>query len=227
MAVADVNGDQLDDFFVSAGHFRKGRFFIQKADGTFQERDLLEGPDGRDKRGEDLGVLFFDVDGDGDQDLYSVRGGVEFPADEPSYQDILYLNNNGQFSPAKGALPTFLKSGSCVRAADYDRDGDLDLFIGGRTRHKEYPKPVSSYLLRNESKAGKPKFVLANDQIAPELNDLGLVCDALWTDYDQDGWVDLMLAGEWMPLTLFKNQTGKIEQCDQGQRSGKFPRLVG
>lgn len=223
LAVADVNGDQLDDFFVSAGHFRKGRFFIQKTDGTFQERDLLEGPDGRDKRGEDLGVLFFDADGDGDEDLYSVRGGVEYPADEPSYQDILYLNNGGQFSPAKDALPAFLKSGSCVRAADYDRDGDLDLFIGGRTRHKEYPKPVSSYLLRNESKAGKPKFVLANDQVAPQLNDLGLVCDALWTDYDQDGWVDLMLAGEWMPLTLFKNNQGKLSNATKGSGLENFP----
>jgi hypothetical protein len=213
LAVADINGDQLDDFFVSGSHFNKGRFFVQKPDGTFQEQDLIEGPDGRDKRGEDLGALFFDVDGDGDQDLYLVRGGTEFPAEEPSYQDVLYLNQGGKFSLAKNALPTLLKSGSCVRAADYDRDGDLDLFIGGRALPKQFPQPVSSYLLRNESKAGQVKFVLANAQAAPALNNLGLVCDALWTDYDQDGWVDLLLAGEWMPLTLFKNQKGKLEQA--------------
>lgn len=231
LAVADINGDQLDDFFVSGSHFHKGRFFIQKADGTFQEQDLIDGPEGREKPGEDLGVLFFDADQDGDEDLYTVRGGVEFPSDHASYQDVLYLNNNGKFSPAVGALPAFLKSGTCVKAADFDQDGDLDLFIGGRTRYKEYPKPVSSYLLKNESTAGKPKFVLANDQLAPVLNDLGLVCDALWTDYDQDGWVDLLLAGEWMPLTVLKNKKGKLENATKGSGletfSGWWDSLVG
>nr|WP_290935955.1 VCBS repeat-containing protein [Haliscomenobacter sp.] len=222
LAVADVNGDQLDDFFVSGGHFHKGRFFLQKTDGTFSEQDLLEGKEGSDKKGEDLGALFFDADQDGDQDLYLVRGGVEFPADHPSYQDLLYLNNNNQFIPAKDALPAFLKSGTCVRAADFDRDGDLDLFIAGRAKHKAYPAPLSSYLLRNDSKPGKPKFVLANDQLAPELNDLGLVCDALWTDYDQDGWVDLVLAGEWMPLTLFHNNKGKLENATSGSGLEKY-----
>lgn len=213
IAVADVNGDQLDDFFVSGSHFNKGRFFVQKADGTFQLQDLIQGAEGPEKQGEDLGVLFFDVDGDGDEDLYTVRGGVEYSAEHRAYQDVLYLNNNGKFSPTLGALPDFIKSGTCVRAADFDRDGDLDLFIGGRVRQKEYPKPVSSYLLKNESADGKVKFVLANEQLAPQLNDLGLVCDALWTDYDQDGWVDLLLAGEWMPLTLFKNKSGKLENA--------------
>jgi hypothetical protein len=96
------------------------------------------------------------------------------------------------------------------------------LFIGGRTKHREYPLPVSSYLLRNESKAGHPKFVLANAQVAPELNDLGLVCDALWTDYDQDGWVDLLLAGEWMPLTILKNQKGKLSNVTAGSGLEKY-----
>ncbi|WP_353480489.1 VCBS repeat-containing protein [Haliscomenobacter sp.] len=222
LAVADVNGDGLDDFFTSGGHFHKGRFFIQSQDGKFQEEDLLDGVEGLDKKGEDLGILFFDADNDGDQDLYLVRGGVEFPADNPAYQDNLYLNDKGKFSPAKAALPAFLKSGSCIKAADFDRDGDLDLFIGGRTKHREYPLPVSSYLLRNESKAGHPKFVLANTQIAPELNDLGLVCDALWTDYDQDGWVDLLLAGEWMPLTILKNQKGKLSNVTAGSGLEKY-----
>jgi hypothetical protein len=211
LAVADVNGDQLDDFFVTGGHFQKGRFFIQQKNGTFKEADLIDGPADKEKKGEDLGALFFDVDQDGDPDLYLVRGGAEFRAENPVYQDVLYLNEGGKFKASVGVLPAFTKSGSCVKAADYDRDGDLDLFIGGRNKPAQYPLPVSSYLLRNDSKPGKPLFTIANAEVAPMLKDLGLTCDALWTDYDQDGWVDLLLAGEWMPLMVLKNNHGKLE----------------
>ncbi len=229
IAVADVNGDGLDDFYIGGSHFNKGKFFLQKPDGNFDMQDLLPGPDGDAKREEELGVLFFDADNDGDSDLYLASGGYEFPLSDTCYQDRLFLNENGQFTLAKNALPRLLKSGSCVKAADFDRDGDLDLFIGGRVLPNEYPKPVSSYLLRNDTPPptllpkgkgdsarkkyveGKaPKFTLANSSIAPTLENLGLVCDALWTDFDNDGWVDLMLTGEWMPLQFLHNKNGTL-----------------
>jgi len=208
MAVSDVNGDGLDDFYIGGSHFNKGTFFIQQANGSFEMQDLLPGPDGDAKTEEELGVLFFDADGDGDADLYLANGGYEFEASDTVYQDKLFLNENGKFRLAKNALPQFLCSSSCVKAADYDRDGDLDLFVGGRVLPFEYPTPVSSYLLRND---GKGNFSIANQTAAPVLDKLGLVCDALWTDFDNDGWVDLLIAGEWMPITFFRNNKGVLD----------------
>lgn len=208
MAVSDVNGDGLDDFYVGGSHFNKGQFFLQKRDGTFLEQDLLPGPDGEDKREEELGVLFFDADGDGDEDLYLVSGGYEFPVSDTSYRDRLFLNDQGSFVQAEGALPDLLASGSCVRAADFDRDGDLDLFLGVRVLPHNYPLPVSSYLLIND---GRGRFSIGNERFAPGLEDIGLISDALWTDYDNDGWMDLLLAGEWMPLTFLRNSSGKLD----------------
>ncbi len=207
LAVGDVNGDGLDDFYVGGSHFFRGSFFVQNQSGQsgFTQQNLFQDTE-KPKLEEELGVLLLDVDNDNDNDLYLVSGGNEFSVDSNVYQDRLYLNVNGQFLLAQNALPIFGKSGSCARAADYDHDGDLDMFVGGRMHPTEYPKPVSSYLLRNDSQTGSIKFSLADD--APGLKDLGLVCDALWTDFDNDGWVDLLLAGEWMPLTFFKNEKG-------------------
>jgi enediyne biosynthesis protein E4 len=221
MSVADVNGDGLDDVFIGAGHLYKGKFLLQKSDGRFELKDLLPGKEGPEKLGEELGTLFFDADGDGDQDLYCVRGGNEFPADNAVYQDIFYENQNGQFQHNAQALPAFLKSGSCVRAADYDQDGDLDLLVAGRHVPHQFPLPASSFLLKNESKKGQIKFQLdaANNK---SLDKIGLVCDALWTDYDHDGWQDLLLAGEFMPLTFLKNEKGKFKPAQtQGLNEAK------
>jgi len=209
IAITDVNNDGLDDFYLGGSHFNKGRFFIQQSNGTFDEQDLLPGNEGDNKREEELGVLFFDADNDNDDDLYLVSGGFEFDISDRSYQDRLFINENGKFVLTKNALPKFLVSGSCVKAADFDRDGDLDLFVGGRVLPYKYPIPVSSYLLINN---GTGKFAIANNDVAPALENIGLVTDALWTDYDNDGWVDLMLAGEWMPLTFLKNESGKLNQ---------------
>jgi hypothetical protein len=212
LAVSDVNGDGLDDLYLGGSHFHKGRFFLQHADGSFTESDLLPGPDGESKREEEIGVLFFDADGDGDEDLYLVSGGFEFELSDPSYQDRLFLNDRGTFMQAEGALPEFMASGSCVKAADFDRDGDLDLFVGGRVRPFYYPLPVSSYLLIND---GSGHFSMGNNSFAPGLEEIGLINDALWTDFDNDGWVDLLMAGEWMPLTLYRNSSGKLEPYAQ------------
>jgi hypothetical protein len=209
MAVSDVNRDGLDDFYIGGSRFNKGRFFLQQPGGNFLESDLLPGEEGEGKREEELGVLFFDADNDQDEDLYLVSGGYEFDITDSSYQDRLFLNEDGRFREAKSALPDLLSSGSCVKAADFDRDGDLDLFVGGRVRPAYYPLPVNSYLLIND---GEGNFSIGNENCIPGLDEIGLISDALWTDYDNDGWIDLLLAGEWMPLTLMINEAGKFER---------------
>ena len=210
VAVGDVNGDRLDDLFIGGSRNRKGRFLLQTTTGTFVNRDLLPGADSSAKVQEDMGTLLFDADGDGDVDLYIASGSIEGNAGTDVFQDRLYVNDGkGGYTLSVNGLPVNLVSKSCVKAVDFDRDGDLDLFVGGRVEPDKYPKPVSSFILRNDSGKGAPKFTDVTAQVAPQLKDIGLVCDALWTDPDNDGWPDLMLAGEWMPLMLLKNEQGK------------------
>ena len=210
LAVGDVNGDGLEDVFIGGSTKFKGTFLLQNKVGKFTKSDLILGETDATKLAEDMGVLLFDADRDGDLDLYIVGGSNELPKEAIEYQDRFYENDGkGHFTQNKAALPQFLKSGSCVKATDFDHDGDLDLFIGGRMEVNAYPKPVSSFILRNDSKKGTVKFTDVTQQIAPNLKNIGLVCDALWTDTDNDGWMDLMLAGEWMPITILKNNKGK------------------
>ncbi len=207
LAVADVNGDGLEDIFRTGSHFHSGNLLLQgrNADGspTYSPAPFPEDGAGA----EDLGCLFFDADGDGDHDLYLVSGGSEFPLDRPELLDRLLLNDGqGNFSAAQGALPEVHSSGSCVRAADYDRDGDLDLFVGGRLAPGRFPESVDSYLLTND---GRGAFAPASP---PAFTALGLVTDALWTDYNNDGWIDLLIAGQGMGLRLFENREGSLEE---------------
>jgi hypothetical protein len=215
LAVGDVDGNGLDDLYVTGAHGEAGVLFIQERTRIFKKKPLMRNP--TDRR-EELGVLFLDADSDGDLDLYSASGGYEYALTDSCYRHKFFENRKGVFVDRSDVLNGLALSGSCVRAADFDRDGDLDLFVGGRVLPKQYPAPVSSYILKNESVKGTLKFVDATQDAALSLVNIGLVCDALWTDFDQDGWVDLMLAGEWMPIRFLKNNQGKFS--DVGSSSG-------
>jgi hypothetical protein len=217
LAVGDVDGNGLEDIFIGGAAQHKGVFLLQQRGEGFVEKDLLPGL--ADSKGaEDMGCLLLDIDGDNDLDLYIASGSCENKAGSLSYRDRLYLNNGrGGFTEAAGVLPAIYTSKSCIKAADFDRDGDLDLFVGGRVEPGKYPLPVSSYLLRNDSQDGNVQFTDITAKAAPTLKDIGLVCDALWTDYDNDGWMDLLLAGEWMhPVFLHNNKQGKLSPANTG-----------
>ncbi|MDW7691126.1 VCBS repeat-containing protein [Flammeovirgaceae bacterium SG7u.111] len=213
LATGDINGDGLEDFYIGGASQKTGGLFVQTAEGTFNKTlpTALEA----DVREEDLGAAFFDADGDGDQDLYVVSGGNIYKKGAPQLQDRLYINDGkGNLTKSDG-LPDIRVSGSCVLPADYDGDGDLDLFVGGRLVPRNYPLPADSYILENRSEGGKISFVDVTKDIAPELAGLGMVTSGEWVDYDNDGAVDLVLAGEWMPITFFKNKNGKFENMTE------------
>lgn len=208
VAVADINGDGLEDAYIGAAAGSNGSFFIQNSNGVFNSKALQK----KDTLSEDMGVLLFDADNDKDIDLYVVSGGSENAEGTDAQQDRLYRNDGrGNFICSQTALPKTTASGSCVIACDYDKDGDLDLFIGGRVVPGGYPLAPASYLLRNDldKTNGQLIFTDVTKESAPALQNIGMVTSAIWTDYDNDGWVDLMLVGEFMPITFVKNKNGR------------------
>ncbi len=208
IAVADINGDKLDDFVVGGSAHRSAAIFVQRATGGFI-KSFLEPDTTKAKIAEDMGLLLFDADNDGDNDLYAVRGSSEFGTNVQHYQDRLYLNDgHGRFTLTVSALPKIKASGSCVVANDFDHDGDLDLFVGGRVTPFGYPQAPRSYLLRNDSR--QRKTAQFTDITPADLQHVGMITAALWTDYDNDGWADLALVGEFMKPTFFKNTNGKL-----------------
>jgi len=201
MAVGDVNGDGLDDVYIGGAKEQAGALFVQRSDGRFlaTSASTFEG----DAISEDVGATFLDADGDGDQDLFVVSGGNEFSDMAPALQDRLYRNDGrGNFTKALDAIPAESVAGSRPAAADYDGDGDVDLFVGGRVVPWRYGESPTSALLRND---GRGRFTDVTAQLASELQRIGMVTDAAWEDVDGDGRRDLVVVGEWMPVSVFRN----------------------
>lgn len=211
LAVGDLNNDGLDDMIVGGDSYNQAQLFFQLPNGKFKQRNLLPVTTFPPIVFKDAGLLLFDANGDSKLDLYVASGGYEAGPNDSEYQDRLYLNDgSGNFTLAKDAVPSNFTSKLCVRGFDYNKDGKLDLFISGRVKPWEYPKPVSSIILRNDSQNGHAKFTDVTAEVAPVLKNIGLVCDAMFSDFDNDGWPDLILAGEWMPVTFLKNNHGKF-----------------
>ncbi len=199
ISAVDVNGDGLEDVFLGGAAGQSGAIFIQKTDGQYvlSAQSTLDA----DKNCEDTASAFFDADGDGDQDLYVVSGSNEAPVGSVLYQDRLYLNDGkGAFSKVANALPTETFSGSCVKICDFDKDGKMDVFVGGRAVPGRFPEVSESMILKNEG--GVFKNVTAN--IAPDFQKIGMVTDLQFGDLDGDGKPELILAGDWMPITVFR-----------------------
>ena len=216
MAWSDVDGDGDDDVYVGGAAGHAGQLFINTS-GTFEPRI---GPWESDAQSEDMGVLFFDADQDSDLDLYVVSGGVECEPGAGELRDRLYLNDgSGIFVRSTDRLPDNADSGSCVVAADYDHDGDLDLFVGGRVIPGKYPLSPKSRLLQNQD----GQFVDVSASVAPQLREAGMVTAAIWSDVDLDGWLDLMVSYDWGPIRLFKNELGNlVDRTSEAGLNTKF-----
>lgn len=210
LAVGDVNGDGFDDVFIGGAKGQVPGLYWQDGDGLFH---ILHNPAFvPDAVSEDVSATFFDADRDGDRDLYVVSGGNEFSEDSPALQDRLYLNDGrGHFSKAENALPAALTSGSVAIPADVDGDGDIDLFVGGRSVPWKYGANPKSQLLLND---GRGRFTDAAER-TPGLQTVGMVTDAVWSDVNGDKRVDLVVVGDWMPVTIFLNRgAGRFERSN-------------
>jgi hypothetical protein len=233
MAKGDVNNDGLEDVFIGAPAGQSGALYLQMANSQFKLATTQ--PWMIDSISEDISSIFFDADNDNDLDLYVVSGGNEWLGTGPELQDRLYINDGkGNFGKAEGILPTEAFSGSCVTACDFDKDGDLDLFVGSRCVPGYYPLSGGSMLLRNDYQpsVGYPRFTNITELAGGEgLFKAGMVIDAVWTDVDKDGWQDLVVTGDWMPVCVFHNENGKkltniTESLGLGKSNGWWCRII-
>ncbi|MBS1599081.1 MAG: VCBS repeat-containing protein [Bacteroidetes bacterium] len=212
IAVADIDGNGIDDFVVGGNATNHAKLFFQQPNGQFLQKDLLPKTVNEPVNYKDEGILLFDANGDGSPDLYIASGGYKTATDTSGYQDRLYINDGkGNFKADSFALPVNYTSKLCVRAMDFNNDGKMDLFVSGRVQPAKYPMPVNSFIFRNDSENGHVKFTDVTHEVAPDLEKIGLVCDALFTDFDDDGQTDLIIIGEWMPVTFLKNINGKFK----------------
>jgi len=206
LAVADVNGDGLDDIFVGGAKWQTGKLFLQGRDGTFGASS--QPAFAADSVAEDVDAAFFDANGDGHPDLFVVSGGNEFWGNAEQLRDRLYINDGrGGFSRAANALPDFFENGSSVAVGDFNGDGHPDLFVGSRVVSRNYGLIPKSHLLQND---GAGRFTDVTLDKAPGLSEAGMVSSATWIDYDHDGKLDLVVVGEWMPVRVFHQENGKL-----------------
>ena len=214
VACGDVNGDARPDFYIGGAAGQPGRLIL--SDGASGYRSATPPALLADAACEDLGTLFFDADGDSATDLLVISGGVESPEADPAYGDRLYLGDGsgGLHRAAREAWPDDRFSGSVAAAADFDRDGDLDVFVGGRVVPGKYPLSPGSALYRNDGGT----FVNATAEAAPALADAGMTTSAIWSDADGDGWIDLLITQEWGPVVLLENERGRLVEV--GEQAG-------
>lgn len=202
IASGNIDGKPGDEIFIGGGKNEPGKLWFQTSEGQFLPKQSL------DAIHEDTNAVFLDIDSDGDLDLYVTSGGNEFNSGSINYQDRIYLNDGkGYFTKDENAIPNSFQSNSTVSAIDIDNDGDLDFFIGARLTPREYPNTPKSIILMNSN--GKFK---QNDNT--HISKLGMVTDAIWQDLDNDGWQDLIVVGEWMEISVFKNKKGILEPLD-------------
>jgi hypothetical protein len=206
LAVADINQDGREDLFVGGAKWQPGSLMLQQANGSF--RRAVSPALQADSLFEDVAAAFFDANGDGTMDLYVVSGGNEFWDEQEPLRDRLYLNDErGELRRSPDALPAFYHNGSCVVPADFDGDGDIDLFIGSRVVARQYGAMPRSYLLQND---GRGRFRDVTAEAAPALAETGMVTSAAWLDGDGDSRLDLVVVGEWMPIRLYRQENGRF-----------------
>ena len=227
LCAGDFNSDQRSDLYLGGAKDQAGSLYVQTDAGRFES--VFQTVLGEDAVAEDVDCVWFDADGDGDEDLYVASGSSEFPGSSSALVDRLYMNTPSGFVRSDQLMTLAATLGfeptAAVRAEDYDGDGDMDLFVGSRLRPFAYGLPASAYLLIND---GSGQFSNATARLAPEFLDLGLITDAQWVDMDQDGWPDLLVSGEWMPIMLFKNDAGVLTRVPAGleEASGWWQRIL-
>jgi len=210
LAKGDVNGDGLEDVFLGGAVGQAGQVYLQQRDGSFAARLYQEDLTAAAGQ-EDIDAALFDADADGDLDLYVVRGGGQFVENHPSLQDGFYLNNGQGTFVASRTIPRYAQAGACVSPADYDGDGDIDLFVGIRHIPGKYGLAPGSHLLQND---GKGNFTDVGNTLMFGLESIGMITEAVWSDYDRDEDLDLMIVGEWMPLVIYKNTGQNFERLN-------------
>ncbi|NBW02139.1 MAG: RNA-binding protein [Cytophagia bacterium] len=204
MAVGDVNGDGFDDLYLGGAAGQVKKLFIQNAHGQFV--DTPQADFALDQTTENTDALFFDADKDGDQDLFVVTGSNEFEENAPELYDLLYINDGKGHLVRDLRFPTIYENGSCVAAADFDRDGDMDIYVGSRMISGKYGMNPSSNLYINDGTGG---FKNQSKRFMPEISELGMVTDAEWADVNLDGYPDLVISQDWGGILVFKNERGR------------------